>query len=249
MTTAYVHRPIPRKPPAKRLFSGLAGLPPEPKSVPPVATAEPAPQQVHGEPNEGVSMDWFVQNSTKLFPDSQSSGHIRFQRHALDKSLGSLDGQSGAGFTSGGVEGDGRWKELRRSIDHREPFSYQIAKIRHIERKWETPDWMRDDRKVLEFLKLRFPNITTDPEQTRRAAKWQAVIWLYFRKGEPAGERDRQTGVDLEKNWKPGTAASIVLKIRRTLQGRNQANGKLKTGRKRGRPKKIQLVIPELKAA
>jgi len=194
-------------------------------------------------------MDWFVQNSTKLFPDSKSSEHIRFQRHALDKSLGSIDGQSGAGSTSGGVEGDGRWKQLRRSIDHREPFSYQIAKIRRIERKWETPAWMFDDRKVVQFLKLRFPNITTDPEQTRRAVMWRAVIWLYFRMGEPAGERDRRTGIDLEKNWKPGTAASIVLKIRRTLQGRNHANGKLRTGRKRGRPKKIQQVTPELKAA
>jgi hypothetical protein len=204
----------------------------------------------HGEPNEGERMDWFVQNSKSLFPDSRFSEHIRFQRHALDNALGSIDGQSGAGATSSGdVKGDGRWKKLRRLVDSREPFGHQVVKIRKIERKWETPDWMFDDRKVLEFLKLRFPNVATDTDQTHRAAKWWAVIWLYFRKGEPAGQRDRQTGVDLEKNWKPGTAASIVLKIRRTLQGRNHANGKLRTGRKRGRPKKIQLVTPDSKAA
>jgi hypothetical protein len=195
-------------------------------------------------------MDWFVQNSTSLFSDSKSSQHIRFQRHAMDKSLGFVGGESGAGATSSGdVKGDGRWRELRRSVDPREPFSHQIAQIRKVERKWNTPEWMYDDRRILEFLKLRFPNITTDPEQTSRAAKWQAVIWLYFRKGEPAGERDRQTGIDLEKRWKPGTAALIVLKIRRTLRGHHQANGKLRTGRKRGRPKKIQPITPDLKAA
>lgn len=202
--------------------------------------------------SESLSMEWFVQNSTSLFPDSKSKEHTRFQRHAMDKSLGFIVGESGAGATSGGdVKGDGRWRELRRSIDPREPFSFQAGKIRRVERRWETPEWMFDDRKILEFLKLRFPNITTDPEQTRRAVKWQVVIWLYFRKGEPAGERNQQTGIDLEKGWKPGTAASIVLKIRRTLRGRHQANGKLRTGRKRGRPKpkKTHMVMPDLKPA
>src|SRR6267378_2459394 len=144
--------------------------------------------------------------------------------------------------------------ELRNMFDRNEPFMMQgnqPAKTREVERKWTTPEWMFDNDKVAALLNLHFPKIVTE-EQKQRVAKWVRVFHLYFRMGLPAGERDKQTGVDAVMNWQPGTAESIVQKIRRMLQGR-QANGKMKSNRARGRPKKVQppdcaQVIPDSKA-
>jgi hypothetical protein len=147
--------------------------------------------------------------------------------------------------------------DLLKMFDRREPFmtkGNRSGEANDYERTGTTPEWMFDDNKVLALLWLRFPKMTTKPDQYERAARWTGVIIHYYRRGIPAGERKTQTGVDAVMNWEPGTAEKIVLKIRRYLQGLTASTGKPITGR-RGRPKKIielpqnPQVTDDLKAA
>lgn len=180
----------------------------------------------------------------------KTSRGVFFQKHAFDKGLGFINSQGAGSTRDGAAGGNGRGSELRKFLDAREPFmtrGNQPAKTREIDRKWSTPDWMFDDQKVAEFLRLRFPKIVTD-EQRQRVSKWAGVIQNYFRLGTPAGERAKQSGVDAVMNWKPGTTEAIVLKIRRFLNGKNQANGRRKSTRRRGRPRK-SFVTRDLMAA
>ena len=199
-------------------------------------------------PLEQLTMDWFVERSKPMF-ESKPAPH--FQSYQFDRELGGTgkrfkevdgdDGHKSDALSLGNTLPD--YAELRKSFDGSEPFmrGHQISLIREVERDWDTPQWMMNDRLVERFLQLRFPNRNTDEVQ-ERVGRWRAVIWLYYRSGCPAGEREKQSGIDEEMGWPPGTAASIVLQISRTLRGQ-QANGKQKTGRPRGRPKKqLQLV-------
>ena len=65
-----------------------------------------------------------------------------------------------------------------------------------------------------------------------KAARWMTVIIKWFRM------READTQIELEHRWKPGTVGSLAQKIRRVIAGERQ-DGLPRTGKCRGRPKKI----------
>jgi predicted DNA-binding protein YlxM (UPF0122 family) len=66
------------------------------------------------------------------------------------------------------------------SLQDDRPHSARTA--RNLRRRMaRSPEWTRSDQAVKELLLKRFPNMRTNPTQTRRAAFWLEVIRLYWR--------------------------------------------------------------------
>ena len=143
---------------------------------------------------------------------------------------------------------------------------FGIAAIRQPERLIQSPEQMANNSDVVDFIRKKFPlagtfgkNCGCDPcsfpriklrqsdclcrwcRQTALAARWTTIIVRYFRMGEP------DVKIEMDNRWKPGTVGSIVQKIRRVIAGQRQ-DGLPRTGKPRGRPKKIaasEPIIPD----
>src|SRR5260370_28192080 len=111
--------------------------------------------------------------------------------------------------------------------------------------KHKYPTWFEDPVRVENFIEARFP-ATRDicPKMVRGivcnckqclkheiARRWKTVISRYFVKSQSDHK------IESEYRWKPGTVGSIVQKIRRALD-KKRADGKPRSFRKPGRPKK-----------
>lgn len=132
-------------------------------------------------------------------------------------------------------------------------------------RTHETPVWMGNDAMVAEFIRKMFPRAGKFGSKcgchscinrqnawrklcrcrycrdTVRATQWHGVIVRWFRL------KLTDAKIEMEYGWKPGTVGSIVQKIRRAIDGQRQ-DGLPRTGRPRGRPKKIaasEPIIPD----
>jgi hypothetical protein len=151
-----------------------------------------------------------------------------------------------------GLRQEPNYSRMRRSFDGNEPFmtGSNVVAIRQVEdRKYETPDWFTDDKRVREFLLKQFPLMLNKCEgigkcwanldcktcrQRKTAGKWAVVIKLWF----VARMSDRDIEDAPEYQWKRRTVGSIVGHIRAVLEGKRQDTGKTPTGRPRGRPRK-----------
>jgi hypothetical protein len=134
---------------------------------------------------------------------------------------------------------------------------FGIKAARQPERTILTPEQFSNQRQIADFIKKMFPlaykfgrNCGCDScelsqyklrrdrchcrwcKQTTLATRWGLVIVQYFSLGQT------DIAIELEHNWKPGTVGSIVQKIRRVIAGQRQ-DGLPRTGKPRGRPKKI----------
>ncbi len=108
---------------------------------------------------------------------------------------------------------------LRSKLDGNDGFmdGHQIQKVRQMER--EVPEWAMSNEKVQRILLTAFPKMLVNKRQEKRASKWSAVIYLYYRMKLPKQVVARELGIDqvLLTRW--------IQKITFTSQGRN-VNGK-----------------------
>jgi hypothetical protein len=139
---------------------------------------------------------------------------------------------------------------------------FAVVATRQPGRTHSMPEWMGVNAEVKEFIRKMFPlagrfgNVCQcDPcsfpkykmdrrfcrcrwcMDTMQAARWLTVIYRWFRMGQPDAK------IEMDSRWKPGTVGSIVQKIRRIIAGQRQ-DGLPRTGKPRGRPKKITALDP-----
>lgn len=83
---------------------------------------------------------------------------------------------------------------LRGSLDSNDTFvsgGHGVIKTagttKHAERMTRIPVWALDDEKIKGYILFRFPNLKTDPEQRRRAARLVRIIHMYYRVGATGG--------------------------------------------------------------
>jgi hypothetical protein len=110
-------------------------------------------------------------------------------------------------------------------------------------KRQENDSWALDDKRTKTMLLEVFPNLRTNPTQLAQAVLWNRVIQLYFRGHNGSMFKVKEIADELNREH-PGRNISakqvkdIVCCVRRTARG-VRADGKPRTGRKRGRPKKI----------
>lgn len=124
----------------------------------------------------------------------------------------------------------GQWRVLRRRFDidaqalrglfadNRRP-----GRLARRQKRQSCPDWFWQAEVVRDHL-LRERHFDV-------ARKWLAVIIHWFIDLHPDYRIEEVYG------WKPGTVGSVVQKIRRALRN-ERLDGKPRTGRRRGRPKR-----------
>ena len=143
---------------------------------------------------------------------------------------------------------------------------FGVVATRQPERLIQSPEQMANNSDVADFIHKQFPlaekvgkNCQCDPcsfpkvklrrsdcrcrwcRQTMLAARWTTVIVRWFRL------KEADTKIEMQLGWEPGAVGSIVQKIRRVIAGQRQ-DGLPRTGKPRGRPKKIaasEPIIPD----
>ena len=119
-------------------------------------------------------------------------------------------------------------KEFRKlralgfDIDH---VSFQLVVVRHREKIQE---W--DDQKIRKILLTAFPSLQANPSQRKKAARWAAVLKLYFHAGMSS------TDVAHYLNYPLPRVKDVLRRATRVSQGYRASGGVLRSG-KRGRPK------------
>ena len=141
------------------------------------------------------------------------------------------------------MSNDRAFGELRQSIDSNDPFmtgGHQIMKARK-RPQVPAPSWADDDIGIRELLTLIFPKLSTDPKQRKRAARWAAIIQMYYRVGMS------REHIAIELKVKPDIIRLTLQRIRRAFEGKSSTGGDrhyLYRGRPKGRPKKCAIPIP-----
>lgn len=126
------------------------------------------------------------------------------------------------------------FQQLRKIFEGGDPFisrGHQVVGLRR--RKRKILEWTRSNKKIQEILLRSFPRLHTNQKQRGRAARWAAVIHLYFR----LQYTYRQVAEELQ------TTPQAVLAVTRSIvrvAGGMKANGRGKRSLKPGgRPKKL----------
>ena len=126
-------------------------------------------------------------------------------------------------------------------------FNSTVGPTQVVKRKHQTPEWFANEAKVAEFIRTKFPwankrcSFPASPagcrcrpcRETRMAKKWLIVIRMWFL------AHWNDTMIEENYEWKSGECGWIVQKIRRALRG-DRLDGRQRTGKSRGRPKKIK---------
>jgi hypothetical protein len=132
--------------------------------------------------------------------------------------------------------------QLRQNFDAHEAFVAGGHAIRgsgrssHRERVEKTPEWANSDLEVRKLLLMVFPKLATDERQRKSAGVWNTVIYMYFRLGYT------RLYISLLMKWSPPKVNSTIRHIRRAMNGQT-VKGKIRTGKKPGRPKKIGALL------
>lgn len=152
------------------------------------------------------------------------------------------------------------YAQVRHYFDGSEPFvtdGFQIVKDRiDVQRHSETPTWMGSDAEVKKFIFQLFPRCETSQYQRASARLWTTVIVLYFRMRLTAssvaeqvnigrnGERESieyEDGLvtgELYEEVTPERIYRVAHSIRKAAAG-ERTDGKERTGRRPGRPRKL----------
>jgi hypothetical protein len=108
---------------------------------------------------------------------------------------------------------------LRKSFDGKETIvsgGHGILKTagatQHAARMKRVPVWALDDKKLKEFINLRFPKARTDPEQRRLASRMVRIIYLYYRVGYTSG------AVAEELNMTPLAVRQLICRLERAMK-------------------------------
>jgi hypothetical protein len=90
---------------------------------------------------------------------------------------------------------------------------------------------MRDNDRVLKFIRRVFPKYETDPRQMESARAWTNIIFKFFRDGLSARKIAEELGC-------PTSAVERVIQRIRLAVAHRRQDGKPRTGRRKGRPMK-----------
>lgn len=124
-------------------------------------------------------------------------------------------------------------KQLRKKIDGNDPFmshGYQIKKIRAREKV--VPSWTNSDKEIQKLLNAVFPKWRKNPLQHKRAARWAAVIILFYRVGMSKSK------IAAELKTKTSTINLVLQRIKRVAKGQRGDNRQPLRLRPPGRPRK-----------
>jgi hypothetical protein len=136
------------------------------------------------------------------------------------------------------------WAAIHEQLHHigLDPDEMQL-RILHNHRRRPVPEWMRNDKEIIEFLGRVFPRMKSSPSQRRSAGLWLYVINQYFVNQRTNSAVAAQLN-DLpyqnlvrSKNITSRRITQIAYEIRCVADGL-RSDGKKRTGRKVGRPKK-----------
>jgi len=138
------------------------------------------------------------------------------------------------------------WKEFG-------PGGFQIRQVRQGRPQKKTPEWMMNDKEVQEFLTRVFPLHRKNWKQHRNAALWAAVIVLHFRAKMNNAAVVEELNTWLTKNVQhykvtPHRITQIAYEIRKVAAGL-RSDGKPRSARKAGRPKKSSKTGPTAQSA
>lgn len=126
-------------------------------------------------------------------------------------------------------------QKLKQVLDRSDGFisgGHQIVSARTYKRA--VPRWTKNDRLIRELLLKTFPKMATDSRQHDSAARWGAVIHLYFRMGYTRSQIAEEIGSTSVK------IHGIIRSILRVSKG-IRADGRGPLGRPKGRPKNAAL--------
>lgn len=115
-------------------------------------------------------------------------------------------------------------KKLRKKMDSNDPFlsgGHQIVKARTREK--EIPAWANNNIETQKLLLRAFPKLRVDNSQRKSAARWGAVISMFYRMNWTYSQ------IAEELNTTSKGIEMILRRIKRIAKG--------KTVRPRGRPK------------
>ena len=118
--------------------------------------------------------------------------------------------------------------QLRRRLDNPSGFM-RVHKIRSQERR--TPSWAVSDEAVRKILLTAFPRLHENATQRKRAARWNRIIILYFRKHLSYSQVAEEIGEKKE------ITHATIRSIYRVASGRRSNSGKpLTRNLKKGSP-------------
>jgi hypothetical protein len=89
--------------------------------------------------------------------------------------------------------------KVYKHVDFKESFMRSHTIVRARTYKRVVPDWARNNKATQKIILQAFPNMATDPEQRAQAARWAAVIHLYFRVGYTRGQIVEELGSSYSK--------------------------------------------------
>ena len=89
--------------------------------------------------------------------------------------------------------------QLRNTLDGDDQFmgGHQILTIRRPQKK--VPPWANNDKKIQEFVRRSFPKMDTNTLQRKRAARWVAIIYYYYRQNWTRMQIARELGLTTGK--------------------------------------------------
>ncbi len=122
--------------------------------------------------------------------------------------------------------------QLNKKVDQNDPFlmgGHGVVSARTYKR--EVPAWAVNNARVRKLLSQSFPKLETDPNQRAAAARWAAVIHLYFRMRYTRSQIAEELGSSVSK------VHGMIRSILRVSKGL-RANDKGPRGKAKGRPKK-----------
>lgn len=103
---------------------------------------------------------------------------------------------------------DHDWQSAaRKVVDGAELDGFGIVPVRDYVH--ERPTWVLDDSKVQELLTNAFPRLKTSQTQRANAARWNLVIYRYFRLGQTASH------IAEDLNCKREAIKQLVVRIRK----------------------------------
>lgn len=114
--------------------------------------------------------------------------------------------------------------KLHNVMDGSEGFisGHGIVKARTYKRN--VPKWALSDSSIRKVVLRAFPRMATDPRQRDAAARWAAVIHLYFRMGYTRSQIAEEIGSSTQK------VHGVIRSILRVSKGlRADGNGKLRS--------------------
>jgi hypothetical protein len=126
---------------------------------------------------------------------------------------------------------DNAFSELRGKLDGNDSFvsgGHRIMKTAgatsHSARMKRVPVWAMDDDKIRQYILCHFPNLNTDPESRRLAARIVRVIHLYYRVGATTGTVAEELKLTIT------TVEKIIRKLNRGMVKPLVSRGKGKRG-------------------